>query len=168
MIIKYKLFIESILSSNSFFKGDDKNIKNLIDRPFQEDCKLINSFRIKEYDKNIILKWYDTPSHSIVYRIKTRTDINSISHFNEITEETITQLLIDHFKELIVRDPITKKDSKNPQVIAVKSPDRPIYFIIEYVPSSIFSIAFFHILSIGSGYDDYTVDKVFELKEKIK
>jgi hypothetical protein len=82
--VKYLLEFASL---KDMAKSKNVYLQSIIDQEFQEDEPLIDIIFDDHNPKHFYkLDWYDTDLHIISYRIKTRTNINSISDFNSIVE----------------------------------------------------------------------------------
>ena len=97
-IFNYKKFLlEGNFLGNSTITGDDDNdlynyMNDLKNKTFDKDVNFIKEVDIDYSDIIIKLKYYHTKRHNLIDRIKCRTNINSISEFNEILENVIKQL----------------------------------------------------------------------------
>ena len=98
MITRYKKFLEARVEDN--FKTDNEDFKKYQNREFNDDIKLINYIVLDKTNKILHIKWYHTKQHSIVERIKNRTNFKSISEFNECFENIVNDLFKNHFYEI--------------------------------------------------------------------
>lgn len=78
-LLEFATFKDSAKSMNPKFN-------KIINQEFQDDEPLITNVNIEDINKDVKLDWHDSYSHPIVDRIKSRTSINSVSHFNDIVE----------------------------------------------------------------------------------
>lgn len=100
MITKFKHFEAKLYNLVKIVGKSDifDNIKN-INKNFDNE-KLINKIYLDSYDKTIKIIWNDKEGHRIKSKIKTRSQILSIKHFNEIFTQVINQLFELYFLDI--------------------------------------------------------------------
>lgn len=96
MLLNFKLFVEAKLANLATFIG--KEIPNL-DKEF-DDQDFISTIKLDKYNKTIKVDWNNTVNHNLKDKIKNRSQIISISEFNEIFENIIKELFYDRFDEI--------------------------------------------------------------------
>ena len=67
---------------------------------FKDDTRPIVDIPLEKYDKVIFIKWYNSSTHNIPEKIKTRTHFNSVSEFNDFMKKAFKSLIDNHFKEI--------------------------------------------------------------------
>ena len=80
-------------------KTKDDQLNMIMNQSFNNDMILISVVHLKN-NKDILIKWYNTESHSIIEKVKKRTSFNSTSEFNTFMEKVIYNLFDNHFKEM--------------------------------------------------------------------
>jgi hypothetical protein len=154
--MKYlKTFEEVRISDILKIKGDSGTseiIRNMMDKEFDESDPLIKEIQLnnKFLNKSIKLKirWNDTANHSIVKRIRERTNFNSINEFNEYFEEKIQKIIPEKIgKEINESGRYALYDKEYDFSIIIDiNPD-------DFIRKSIYKIFVFTILPLKRGRD---------------
>jgi hypothetical protein len=80
MLLDFKNFLlEARLRDVVFISGKDK--KDFEFTGEFKDANLIDLVNIKEFNKDISIKYYDTKDHDISKKIKARTNLESIGEY---------------------------------------------------------------------------------------
>ena len=106
-LFNYDLFLEAKLISNSSINGDSETLKKFKDyqnQKFIEDTNLKKYITLKQRIDNkkvrFEISYNHNKNHNLLDRIKNRTDLKSISEFNEKIEFVINEL----FPNLLNKD----------------------------------------------------------------
>lgn len=156
MITKFKLYLEDVLMSDIIkYNGNDENINRHINQTFREDDKLLDVIILDVPEHKIIkLEWNHKETHSIIKRIKERTNFKSIIVFNEYLTSIFNKLFTEYYDE------ITRKYRKYNIYIVEKN-----ISIICIIPHNLlYNIdSSIQILSIINGLDS-DVNKIIEIE----
>jgi len=93
----YKIFEALFRDSfkNDYFSGYTNKV-------FVDDVELIKTIYLDSYHKDMTILWNHKIKHDIIEKIETRTQLKSITEFNEIMFKVINELFnnhLDFFKE---------------------------------------------------------------------
>lgn len=103
-ILKYNDFLFEVAKlrdiSNILTKDDDLKNRMNTNRSFNSDEDFINNVYLEKYDKNITLRWKNNKNHDFVHRVKTRTNFDSMSEFNDYFSKLINELFNNHFDSI--------------------------------------------------------------------
>ena len=103
MITKFSIFLEHASFEDSLiFKGDNEIINKYKNREFKNDDNLIEYVVLGDNFNNKIINiiWHNTQRHSIIDRIKNKTNIKSISEFNDLFFVWVNDMFNNHYIEL--------------------------------------------------------------------
>jgi hypothetical protein len=93
-------FILEFAKFRDVLSTKDIKIKEISNKNFKIDDRLIPVITLEKINKNIFIKWNETKEHSISNRIKERTSFKSISEFNEIINDGFKQMFDNNFNEI--------------------------------------------------------------------
>lgn len=106
MITNYKLYEAKFGNvSKIITKDKDSDIyKKIINykSDFQFDEELVNNVFLPSYNINMNIIWYNNENHLITKRITQRTELYSMSEFNELIRKTIIYLFKNYFDQITV------------------------------------------------------------------
>lgn len=133
MIISFKEF-EARLSSvcKMAYGSIDPRIEKYLNATFKNDAKLIDKIYIPRFKKDIKIEWFNYKYHNMISKIKGRTQIQSISEFNEIFRTAIIELFENHYNEIEQK----KKNDWRRYSLFLK--DRNLHIIISLCVSNLF------------------------------
>jgi len=156
MITKFKQFEEaSFKDLVNIDKLTDKKLLDIINRPFQEDVKLIKQLD-KKSDLHILfnIQYNDKDSHSIIERIKTRTSLQSVSDFNTILSKGLVDF-IENNDQLELSDKVKKNEKERKLRFSIYFEEYKFYLIF-----SINSMRSINNVEKGEFYDIYNIYEV--------
>ena len=120
MLLDFKNFLlEARLRDVVFISGKDKKDFEFTGK--FKDTNLIDMVNIKEFNKDISIKYYNTKDHDISKKIKSRTNLESIGEFNELVKKGLNKLFSDKFAFL------TQGENRYELIF----PENKIYLIVD-------------------------------------
>jgi len=98
MLLSYKSF-EAKFANLVKIIGDSDSFKSSIYVEFYDE-ELLSGIYLKDFDKHIKIDWNHNEKHDMKLKIKERSQIRSISEFNEIFEKVLIDLFNNHFNDI--------------------------------------------------------------------
>lgn len=111
------------------FKNNTSKFDKYKNQTFIEDCGLVNKIVID--GKILTIEWNNTVEHNLFNRIKERTNIKSVSEFNDIFENCIKEIIPDE-----INNNITNKNS----LYLLYLINRKFYIMVEINYDNLFEI----------------------------
>ena len=135
MITNFKIF-EASIEDILILKGDNKGIfKDYLNREYEDDVTLIKVVHIKEYNKDIKIRWFNTKKHDFIQKIQDRTSFKKTSEFNDYFSNALNILFGEKFNEL--ENKTKFKDSLT--TFCLFSKEYRFYLPIEFTYNNLFT-----------------------------